>query len=230
MNNENQSIGQQGLNPKEIENYLLNHPEFFHNHLDLLENLSIPHPSGNAVSLISKQLELFRSKHLELENQLTALIEIARENDTSFNRMHELTLTLMEAKNMEDFIANLDKVFTDCFLTDFVGLRIIKDDVESPSSNLFVNTNDKNLQHFHMELSSNQPKCGKPTLSQARFLFGDVATEVQSCAIIPMVFTEMEGLIAIGSRDETRFHHSMGNLFLTQLSEVIGTRMIALLD
>ena len=92
------------------------------------------------------------------------------------------------------------------------------------------NTDDENLQHFHMELSSNQPQCGKLTLAQARFLFGNVATEVKSCAIIPMVFTEMEGLIAIGSRDETRFHCTMGNLFLTQLSEVISTRLISLLD
>jgi uncharacterized protein YigA (DUF484 family) len=61
-------------------------------------------------------------------------------------------------------------------------------------------------------------------------LFGDVAPEVKSCAIIPMAFTEMEGLLAIGSRDESRFHYSMGGLFLTQMSEVIGTRLIALMQ
>jgi uncharacterized protein YigA (DUF484 family) len=45
-----------------------------------------------------------------------------------------------------------------------------------------------------------------------------------------MAFTEMEGLLAIGSRDESRFHYSMGGLFLTQMSEVIGTRLIALMQ
>ena len=229
MSDENQTLEEHPLDAKQVEDYLKKHPEFFHDHLNLLENLSIPHPSGNAVSLISKQLEIFRSKHHELENQLTALIEIARDNDTSFNKMHELTLALMEAKSIEDVSANLDKVFADCFLTDFSAIRIIKNNVESSISNFFVDTDDENLQHFDSELSSNQPKCGRPTLAQARFLFGDVAAEVKSCAIIPMSFTELEGLIAIGSREESRFHYSMGNLFLTQMSEVIGTRLIAIL-
>jgi uncharacterized protein YigA (DUF484 family) len=144
--------------------------------------------------------------------------------------MHELTLALMEAKNIEDVVSNLDKVFADCFLTDFSALRIIKNNVDSTVSDFFVDTDDENLQFFDRELSSNQPKCGKPTLAQARFLFGDVATEVKSCAIIPMSFTKLEGLIAIGSREESRFHYSMGNLFLTQMGEVIGTRLIAILN
>lgn len=218
------------LKAAEVEGYLLEHPEFFHQHLSLLENLSIPHPSGNAVSLISKQLEIFRGRHHELENQLTALIEIARDNDTSFNRMHELTLALMEAQSIEDVVVNLDKVFSECFLTDFSTIRIIKDDMDSAISDVFVSVNDKNLQHFDSELHSNKPKCGRPTLAQAKFLFGDVAHEVKSCAIIPMTFTEMEGLIAIGSREESRFHYTMGHLFLTQMSEVIGTRLIAILQ
>lgn len=230
MNDETPLLEQQALNSNQVAEYLKQHPEFFKEHLALLENMSIPHSSGNAVSLISKQLELFRSKHQELENQLTALIEIARDNDTSFSRMHELTLALMESKTIEDVIANFDKVVADCFLADFSAIRIIRDNTESAISNIFVDSNDENIQHFSTELKSNQSKCGRPTLAQAKFLFGETGSEVKSCAIVPMSYTELEGLIAIGSREETRFHYSMGNLFLTQMGEVIGTRLIALLD
>ena len=69
------------LSAAQIEEYLEHHPDFFNEHLNLLEQLSIPHPSGTAVSLISKQLEIFRTKYQELENQLNTLIEIARSND-----------------------------------------------------------------------------------------------------------------------------------------------------
>ncbi len=230
MSSHSQRVEQSNLNPHQIEEYLQQHPEFFHDHLGLLENLSIPHPSGNAISLISKQLEMFRSKHKELENQLNALIEIARENDTSFHRMHELTLALLEAKGIDAAVANLEKVFFDCFLTDFVAIRIIKENSESSITNLYVDTDNDNLKHFSKELSSNLPQCGRPTMAQAKFLFGDSAKEVKSCAIIPMVFSELEGLIAIGSKDDTRFHYSMGNLFLSQISEIIGTRFISLLE
>lgn len=217
------------LDDASVVEYLRQHPDFFQHHLDLLEQMQIPHPSGSAVSLISKQLELFRSRHQEQENQLTALIEIARENDAAFTRMHELTLAMLEANTLEDAIANLSDVMSECFLTDFVALKIIKQVEDSPVSNLFVAEDDVNLKHFSQELLSNQAKCGRPTLAQARFLFGNDAADVRSCAIIPMAFTELEGLLAIGSRDEMRFHYSMGSLFLTQMSEIIGTRLISLL-
>jgi len=224
------TVEQNELSPAQVEAYLDEHPEFFHQHLALLENMSIPHPSGNAVSLISKQLEIFRSKHQELENQLNALIEIAKGNDITLNQMHELSLALMEAHTIDEVVTNLDKVFTECFLTDFSAIRIFKQDSDFFDGKTIVESDDENLQHFTKILSSNQPKCGPPTLAQAKFLFTDNATEVKSCAIIPMAFTELEGVIAIGSRENDRFHYSMGNLFLTQMSEVIATRLIALLD
>lgn len=219
-----------GLDEQQVADYLRQHPDFFHGHLGLLESMHIPHPSGNAISLIAKQLELFRARHQEQENQLTALIDIARENDAAFNRMHELTLAMLEANSLEDAVANLSEVLAECFLTDFVAIKIIKQVENSPIGNLFVEANDANLKHFAVELANNQPKCGRPTLAQARFLFGDAAAEVRSCAIIPMSFTRLEGILAIGSRDEARFHYSMGSLFLTQMSEIIGTRLITLLD
>jgi len=218
------------LSAMQVELYLQKHPEFFNDHLDLLEQIKIPHPSGNAVSLISKQLEIFRSRHHEIENQLTALIDIARENDASFMRMHKLTLALLDASTLQEAIANLDIVLSDYFFTDFVAVRIIKANPHIDIAGLFIDPDSENLKPFIKELSSNVPTCGRPTLAQARVLFGDAAAEVKSCAIIPMTFTELDGLLAIGSREEGRFHYSMGNLFLTQMSELIGTRLISLLQ
>ncbi len=217
------------LSVSQVEMYLQQHPDFFHEHLNLLEQMCIPHPSGIAISLISKQLELFRSRHREMENQLTALIEIARDNDASFNRMHKLTLAVLEAATLEQAITNLDRVLADYFLTDFVAVRIIKQCPGSAIDDLFIEPGSKNLQPFLKELANKQPKCGRPTLAQAKVLFGEAAVDVKSCAIIPMIFTELNGILAIGSREEGRFHYSMGNLFLIQMGEIIGTRLISLL-
>ncbi|SHE19068.1 DUF484 family protein [methanotrophic endosymbiont of Bathymodiolus puteoserpentis (Logatchev)] len=213
-----------------VENYLKQHPEFFNEHLELLEHMTVPHPSGNAVSLISKQLELFRQRHHDMEVQLNGLIEIARDNDHSANQMHELTLAVIEVDTLDAAIENLNVVLAECFLTDFFSVKIISADKhKSALADLFVAPDCEELTHFVKELGSNQASCGKPTLAQAQFLFGDNALEVQSCAIIPMSFTEIEGLLAIGSRDDSRFHYSMGHLFLTQMSEIIGTRFASLL-
>lgn len=218
------------LTSTQVEQYLREHPEFFNEHLHLLEQMRIPHPSGNAVSLISKQLEIFRSKHQELESQLTELIEIARENDTSYVRMHKLTLALLDAKTIEEAVENLETVLSEYFLTDFVAIRVIKNKLDATSSNLYIEPDSEDLAPFSKELSSNQPTCGRPTLTQAKILFGDAALEVQSYAIMPMMFTELEGFLAVGSKEDGRFHFSMGSLFLTQMSEIVGTRLISLLQ
>ena len=224
--------GQKTLNltSTQVEQYLREHPEFFNEHLHLLEQMRIPHPSGNAVSLISKQLELFRSRHQELESQLTELIEIARENDTSYVRMHKLTLALLDAKTIEEAVANLETVLSEYFLTDFVAIRVIKNNPDTAISSFYIEPDSEDLKPFSKELSSNQPTCGRPTLTQAKILFGDSSLEVQSYAIMPMMFTELEGFLAVGSREDGRFHYSMGSLFLTQMSEIVGTRLIALLE
>jgi hypothetical protein len=62
----------QEINAAQVAHYLQTHPDFFHEHELLLEQLSIPHHTGGTVSLISKQLELFRIRYQEMENQLTA--------------------------------------------------------------------------------------------------------------------------------------------------------------
>ncbi|MDD5273152.1 MAG: DUF484 family protein [Methylovulum sp.] len=218
------------LSEIQVERYLQKHPEFFNEHLNLLEQIHIPHPSGNAVSLISKQLEIFRSRHHEMESQLIELIDIARDNDTSIMRMHKLSLALLDATTLATAVKNLNIALCEYFLTDFVAIRIIKDPPYYDLPDLFIAPHSEQLKPFLKELSTQQPGCGRPTLAQARVLFGEeVAAEVKSCAIIPMVFTELQGILAIGSCEDDRFVDGMGHLFLKQMSELVGTRFIALL-
>lgn len=217
------------ITPGQVEDYLQRHPEFFNDHLDLLEQLTIPHPSGEAVSLIAKQLEIFRTRHQEIEEQLNTLIDIAKENDVLFDRMHELTLAMLDASTLQEATGNLQHVLVESFHADFVALRLFQERTEDAPADLFMDTGDPRLIHFQDILDNNQPLCIRPTPAQATCLFGDSVLRVKSCAIIPLMFTELEGLLAIGSQEQDRFHYNMGNLFLNQMSEIVGTRLIALL-
>ncbi|MDT8406599.1 MAG: DUF484 family protein [Methylococcales bacterium] len=220
----------QGLTEDVVSEYLKVHPEFFQHHEELLIDLKIPHPSGAAVSLVSRQLEILRDKHQNLENQLSALIDIARDNDTAMQRMHQLALALLEARTLEQLHEHLQYVLLEYFGTDFVALKIRGEYPECPLSELFLSEHDLRWEQLLPILERNQPKCGRPTLAQARLLFADNAMAVHSCAIIPMAYAKLEGVLAIGSREEGRFHHSMGHLFLEHMSQLIATRLIALLN
>ncbi len=218
------------LTAESVANYLQQNPDFFNQHLELLETLAIPHPSnGNVVSLVAKQLEAFRNKQQKLEQQLNSLVEIARDNDVSASRMHQLTLALLNATTLETAIANLKQVLIEVFLTDVVVLKIIGTHPNPALADYFITEEDENLHHVTAELFHNTPRCGRLNTGQSRFLFADFAPQVKSCAIVPIVNPQLTALLVIGSRNEDRFHYSLGTLFLTQLSEIISIRLTTLL-
>lgn len=218
------------LNAQHVADYLQRHPGFFNDYQELLEILAIEHPdNGNVVSLTARQLQVYRNKQRELETQLHSLLKIAKDNDVCAARMHQLTLALLDAKTLESVIANLKRILTEVFLTDFVALKIIHT-YESPTlTDCFIDPVHKNLHYLTAELTHQKPRCGRLNSAQNKFLFAEAAAEVKSCAIIPICNADVTALLVIGSRDENRFHHSMGDLFLTQLSEILTIRLSTLL-
>jgi uncharacterized protein len=223
------SDGNTGVSEEQVRAYLAGHPDFFAAHEELLEILSVPHPSGSAVSLIEKQLAIFRKNNKKLQQQLDNLVQIARENEQLFQKMHNLTLTLMDAGDLEGAIAGLQSVLHDQFKADFVSIRIVQDHSISALAGLFVPAGDTRLESFRKIIDSGRPKCGRPNPDHAAFLFGDNADRVRSCAIIPFSAGEVIGLLGIGSDDGERFLPSMGHIFLIRIGEIIGYRLGCLL-
>lgn len=228
MNQESSQIETASLlTSGQVKDWLLCHPDFFEQHLELLETMSIPHPSGEAVSLVSKQLELLREKNKKTHHQLENLIQIARENDGLFRRMQQLTLALIETETVEETVATLTTMLQDCFLADFISLRIIGEPAENRTTieDLFVSPDDENIASFEKILASNRPKCGHPLHNQAQFLFGENGLKTLSSAIIPLQLGTYRGLLGIGSIESDRFHPSMGNLFLDHINELVNSRL-----
>lgn len=213
----------------DVAEFLAQHPDFFEQHLDLLETLTIPHPSGAAVSLLSKQVELLREKHREQEQRLADLVTIARSNDAMFVKLHELALTLLDTDNFEDTLAILVEDLNNYFTTDFVEVRIIQPCPKQTLARWFIEPNSEDIKPFLKELGTMQTRCARPTLAQAKVLFAENALEVNSCAIIPMQIGDYFGILAIASREAGRFHFSMGQLFLNQIGELVSAKLHSLL-
>ncbi|MDD5034647.1 MAG: DUF484 family protein [Methylococcaceae bacterium] len=214
---------------EEIEEWLRRHPDFFQQHLDLLEILKLPHPCGEAVSLISRQIELLREKNRRLQQQLSDILHVARDNDILLRRYHRLTLALQDASCLDDALASLRWLLQDCFQADFVAVRLIQPIIDSPIGDLCVAEDSPQLPYFWQILEIGQPECGKPERELARFLFGAQAHEVQSHALVPLQHAGLTGILAIGSRDPKRFEAGMGSLFLSQMSEMVAARFVSLL-
>lgn len=213
----------------EVEEYLRQHQDFFHHHLDLLEGLRLPHPCGEAVSLVSRQIDLLREKNRKLQVQLNDILQIARDNDALFRRIHQLTLALLDATSLDDALAGLRWLLHECFQADFVAVRLIHPVVDSPIADLYIAQDVEALTQLDPWLEAGEPECGQPTSEQARFLFGADAHEVLSYAVVPLRHAGLKGLVAIGSRSSNRFEAGMGHLFLSQMGDIVAARLVSLL-
>lgn len=218
------------ITAEQVREYLLESPDFFNQYPELLEDVQVSERRGGVVSLTMRQLALLRDKSDKAQKQLEGLLTIARENDALFGRMQRLTTALIEARCVEDVFATLDDTLRECFGADFFAIRLIAgvDTSDFPIGDVVWQKDEPSLEHFKRVLESQKIKCGHPTHAQAEALFNDQADEVQSAALIPFKVDKKDGLLAIGSKDENRFHPAMGSLFLAHLGELVSKRLESL--
>jgi uncharacterized protein len=213
----------------DVEAYLRRHPDFFSLHLDLLETLKLPHPCGEAVSLVTRQIDLLRERNRRLQLQLNDILQIARDNDALARRIHQLTLSLLDATSLDDGLAGLRWLLHECFQADFVAVRLLQPIIDSPIADLCLPPDCSEISHFQNVLESGKPECGEPTQEQTALLFGELAEEVRSIALVPLQHAGLKGLLAIGSRNSSRFEAGMGHHFLMQMGEIVAARFVSLL-
>ncbi len=215
-----------------IAKYLASHPDFFNRHADLLESIQVPHQAG-AASLIERQVAVLREKSRDLEEQLNGLIRTARGNEQIVTRLQRFTLELMRADDLDGVIATCQDVLRDDFNADFVSVRIISNDANNTGLH-FINSDDKGLVPFKRLFDSKKPVCGRLKENQQTFLFNDNAGKVNSVALIPLsgLGAELElgveklGILALGSKDEARFHPGMGTVFISHLGELVSSGLL----
>ncbi len=203
-----------------LAEYLSSHPDFFQRHADLLLNMQVPHGTGTA-SLIERQVSVLKEKNRDLEEQLNGLIRTARGNEQIVTRLQRFTLELMRAEGIDDVIACCQEILREDFNADFVTLKIIGGD----DTMHFVADENPLLQQFDKIFDSKRPMCGRLQAEQDDFLFAKNADLIESVALVPLMGAEKMGLLALGSKDESRFHPGMGVVFLSHLGELISTSL-----
>jgi uncharacterized protein YigA (DUF484 family) len=209
---------------EQVVEYLNRHPEFFANHPDLLGKIEIPHESGAAVSLIERQVESLRHQLQASQQRLEELLEVARTNDQLQDRMHRLTLELIDAATFEEVLNALEDELHDDFKADAVELRLFS---ASHIDEHLDETLGGQIATFEQFFCQNQPICGKLDQDQLDYIFGTEGDRIASTALIPLKSDGVLGLLAIGSLDADRFAPHHGTEFLTRLGEVISRTLQA---
>ena len=210
-----------GLHENDVAVYLEEHPDFFTSHEYLLNDLSVPHPeSGEAISLLERQIGLLREQKLDLTRKLQHLAQVARNNEQLLERMEELILNIIDSDDLDGVLEILDGAMRTDFHADAVAIRLFANDrSEAP----FVSPDSAAVREFEQALAERRPVCGNLAPRQKAYLFGERADEMASGAILPLCEGRKNnciGLLGIGSADPKRFHPDMGTVFLAHLGTV----------
>ena len=83
------------LSADQVASYLKQHPDFFINRDSLLAEITLPHESGQAISLLERQVKILRERSIESRHTLNQLLETAKYNDQLFNVTRALILALL---------------------------------------------------------------------------------------------------------------------------------------
>lgn len=224
MNNQKTQLPELDNEPEErIAAYLAEHPEFFERHLELLAQIRLPHPAGRgAISLVERQMATLRSKATRYRKQLEDLISVARENELLNQRLHRLTLRLLEVGTLPETLAALQDGLYDEFQVDAVELRLFSGEDLGESA---PGSDRPAVEAFQEFLGKGRPVCGRLKHEQMDSLFGVHAEELTSAAIIPLHAKGVTGILAIGSRSASRFHPGKGTELLVRLGDIVSCRL-----
>lgn len=214
-----------------VTDYLITHPDFFEAHADILTKLKVPHPSGQAISLIERQVEVLRQQYRQMERKLVDMIEVARANDALIERIHRLAVALLEGQALAERLYSVQEELRNRFDADEVSLFLITD----RSANLdagparWIKHEDAGFEQFREFMRAGKPYVGRLRAPQLEFLFGEQAERIASIALMPLGDHGRLGILAVGSHEVDRFGPTLGTAFLMRIGELVAAAIQPLL-
>jgi uncharacterized protein YigA (DUF484 family) len=214
------------MDESDVMDYLKHHPECLERNPEILANLTFPHESGSAVSLVERQIKVLRDNNQQLKNQLSELVHIARENEELSQRFHRLSLELMAAEHLHDIIAMTHDQIETFFYTDYVGFCFnnqLKSQLKGQEKNILDPTS-KHAAKVTKWMHDRKPVFGPFDPGLRKLLLGD-HTQLSSYVLIPLHHTTDMGFLVLGSKSHERFTEGMGTVFLNQLGELVSSKL-----
>ncbi|MDR2335672.1 MAG: DUF484 family protein [Burkholderiaceae bacterium] len=216
------------ITEEDIAEFLLNTPDFFERHAEVLSSITITSPHGHrAVSLHERQAEMLREKIKGLEQRIMDMVRHSGENTAIGEKTHEWARRMLSVKEPIKLPAAVENGMRELFDVPQVALRVWGVGPVFASETFALGVSD-DARAFASSLTS--PFCGanmgfEPTqwLPQA--------AQVQSLALLPLRDGAIDstepafGMLVLGSHDPARFDAAMGTEFLTRMAELASSAL-----
>jgi hypothetical protein len=200
------------LDPKDVEAFLREHPNFLQDRPGLLAVLNLPHGGEGAVSLVERQVSVLRERNIASRQKLAELSDIGRENDRLLDATRNTILALLAGENRADLTRIWRDQVTGTFQAEMGALVWLDGASDGAEEALLASKLIRQGGGFSGVL--------RPQEMQT--LFGTAAAEGSAALVAIRSGEDDIGVLGVGSHDTQRYHAEHGTLFLEYLAEVIG--------
>lgn len=204
----------------DIADFLLNTPDFFGRHADLLSAVMLTSPHGNrAVSLQERQAEMLREKIKLLEHRIMDMIRHGNENMIIADRLQRWARSLFMTAAPQDLPRAMAEGLQEEFMVPQVAVKVWGV-AEAFSAEPFAQGVSDDVKSLASSLMS--PYVGANAGFEAVSWLAD-ASRVASVALIALrrgTEPQAFGLMVLASPDPQRFHAGMGTDFLERMAEL----------
>lgn len=206
------------LNDDIIVAFLRSDPDFFQRHPNLLSELNLPHHTGQAISLIERQVAILRERNMNMRRRMNELLGEAKNNDELFAKTRTLTLELLNVHNWHELNEVLATYVLADFQADFVCAHLRHLPVFL--DHLISHEGEPPYRRF---VRNGIPVCATLRAEELAELFPIQQHDLDGSAVLaPLFWDHGEGCLAIGSRQPERFTSDMDTLFVTYIGEVLS--------
>lgn len=217
--------------------HLLEHPDFFARHPEVLAKLEIKHGAPGAASLLEKQVAVLRGENNGAATDRAELIRIARANANLSLCLHETALELLRscadpspscaakaAGVLQACKTVFEKHVPEVSLTIY-WLRGLFADGSRADGVTVLDEGDQRISMLVESLFAAGKFNCEPLERPARAaLFGRFASAIRSTVAAPLfepVTRKRLGVLVLASHDAARFAPGKGTMFLVQLAQLI---------
>lgn len=198
--------------------FLKDDPSFFNRHVNILSELNLPHESGQAVSLIERQVAILRERNMQMRRRMNELLQAAKDNDVLFAKTRTLTLELLHVTSWHE----LNEVLATYMLADFQADFVCCHLTNLPVYLDHLHNHDGTMPHERF-VKNEQPVCVMLRAEELVTLFPIQEHNAAGSAVLaPLYWENGSGCLAIGARDANRFTPNMDTLFVTYIGEVLS--------
>lgn len=205
----------------QVKNYLVNNPDFLAKNPQLLSHIELNHGYDQTTSLVERQIKVLRDRNQAMQGQLVEMLRAAHSNEHLLVQCNHFMLTLLQAEDFAALTQQIIELLKKDFDLDDAALVLVGQYPSDENVSL-VEDSAAIKSLLNCQFPDSEPLCGRLESNAKASLFGDNASDLESFALIPLGNECERGLLALASKDVTRFDPDMGTLFIELIAKLVA--------